>query len=97
MTGNIQDRIRRFIQNRFASARHRRVGDHDHLLEQGILDSLGVLDVVGFLEQEFGIALADDELTPDHFRSIATLAALVASKANGHAGSDPRGASEWTF
>jgi acyl carrier protein len=86
MTLDIQDRIRRFIQGRFANARHRRLGDHDHLLDQGVLDSLGVLDVVAFLEEEFGVVLDDEELTPEHFRSIATLTALVVSKSNGHFG-----------
>lgn len=86
MSAGIPDRIRRFIQDRFARARHRHLGDHDHLLEQGILDSLGVLDVVAFLEEEFGVVLADEELTPEHFQSVVSLAALVASKTNGHTG-----------
>lgn len=86
MSGNIQDRIRDFLRGRFPPARHRRLGDHDHLLEQGVLDSLGVLDVVAFLEDEFGVVLSDEELTPEHFRSVFSLAVLVASKTNGHSG-----------
>jgi acyl carrier protein len=43
-------------------ARKRAIGDGDPLLGHGILDSLGILEVVAFVEKEFGITVADDEL-----------------------------------
>jgi acyl carrier protein len=74
--------IRDYVFQHFHLARQRSIGDHDPLLESGVVDSLGVLDLVGFLEQTFGIALDDEDLTPDNFQSIASLAEFVAARAN---------------
>lgn len=50
------------------------------LLEQGIVDSTGVLEVVSFLEAEFGIAVADEELLPENLDTIDRISAFVARK-----------------
>jgi acyl carrier protein len=75
-----QIRIRDFILNQFPIARKRSVGDSDPLLGQGILDSLGILEVVAFVEREFEITVADEELVPESFESIASIARFVDSK-----------------
>ncbi|MFI5325549.1 MAG: hypothetical protein ACHQ7H_04890 [Candidatus Rokuibacteriota bacterium] len=41
---------------------------------------MGVLDLVGYLEQEFGIAVADDDLLPEHFETLRRLTAFVEDK-----------------
>lgn len=79
-------RIRAFIVERFPSARNRTLGDEDRLLANGILDSLGVLDLVAFLESEFGISVADDDLVPAHFESLRSLAAFIATKSGNGSG-----------
>lgn len=53
------------------------------LLDQGIVDSTGVLEIVTFLEQELGISVADEELVPDNFGSITRLLAYVDRKKAG--------------
>jgi acyl carrier protein len=45
-----------------------RVTDADSLLEGGILDSLGVLALVGFIEKRYGIVVTEDEMMPEKFR-----------------------------
>jgi acyl carrier protein len=50
------------------------------LLEQGILDSTGVLELVSFLEQHFGITVADDELLPENLDSVEKIALFVEKK-----------------
>ena len=72
--------VRGFIVKRFPVAQERQLGDEDSLLDSGAIDSLGILDVVAFLEEEFEFQLDDDELAPEHFDSIASLAKLVESK-----------------
>ncbi|MGE0823679.1 MAG: phosphopantetheine-binding protein [Candidatus Binatia bacterium] len=72
--------IRAFIEERFPLARKREMSDEVHLLESGILDSLGVLDVVTFMEQEFGIIVADEELVPENFQSMSAMARFVEQK-----------------
>jgi acyl carrier protein len=50
------------------------------LLEEGILDSTGVLELVSFLEQHFGITVSDDELLPENLDSVAQIVAFVEKK-----------------
>jgi acyl carrier protein len=81
MTENhLNPRIRTFIQKKFPLARKQLLKDSDALLESGVLDSLGVLDVVSYLEQEFSIEVADDELVPENFQTIDRIAAFVERK-----------------
>jgi len=73
-------RIRSFILNQFPLARKRAIGDGDPLLGSGILDSLGILEVVAFVEREFEITVADEDLLPESFESIASIARFVEDK-----------------
>ena len=79
-TDHLNERIRNFIVEKFPLARKRGINFQDNLLESGILDSLGILDLVAFVEQNFGIVLSDDELIPENFQSIERLTAFVQSK-----------------
>ena len=47
------------------------------MLDSGIVDSLGVLDLVGFIEEQFGIEAQDDDLVPENFDSIDALTRFV--------------------
>ena len=76
----IQARIREFVLTKFPLAKKRALGDGDPLLSHGILDSLGILEVVAFVEREFGIAVADEDLVPESFESIASIARFVEEK-----------------
>jgi acyl carrier protein len=81
MTGNhLNSPIRKFILEKFPLARKQQIKDSDPLLESGVLDSLGVLDLVSFVEQEFSVHVADDELVPENFQTIDRIAAFVQSK-----------------
>ena len=76
----ITDHIRTFLAERFPAARNRTLGQEERLLENGILDSLGVLDLVAYLEEEFAIAVTDDDLVPEHFETLERLTAFVTSR-----------------
>ncbi len=76
------ERIRKFIIEHIPKARQLEIQDDEQLLENGLLDSLGILDVVTYLEEEFGISVSDDELTPDNFQSIRTMFVYVQQKKN---------------
>lgn len=57
------------------------VPSHDtDLLATGLLDSLGFVELMLQLEQRFGIHIAMEDLEPDQFRSIASIAAFVAAQ-----------------
>ena len=70
-------RIRNFVEQNFSLARRRVVTDSYNLLESGVIDSLGVLELVTFLQQEFSLQVDDDELTPENFQSIQSIAQFV--------------------
>jgi acyl carrier protein len=79
-TAEIKSEIRQFIQRQFPPARQPGFSDSDSLLRPGLIDSFGVLELVGFLEQQFGVTLTDDEMLSDRFESVNSLAELVGEK-----------------
>jgi acyl carrier protein len=82
----ITEQLTEFITATFPLARKRRLAPHDHLLESGIVDSLGVLNLVGFVERQFQVAVTDDDLVPENFQSIDHLTAFVRRKRGEGAG-----------
>jgi acyl carrier protein len=56
------------------------LGDDDSFFDMGIIDSTSVLELVMYLENEFGIAVDDAELLPDNLDSINRLSGFVARK-----------------
>jgi acyl carrier protein len=79
-TIEIVSSIRQFIAGNFPATRHRALRDTDMLLERGLIDSTGVLELVDFLESEFKVSVADEELIPDNFQSIERIALYVERK-----------------
>jgi len=53
------------------------------LLDNGIMDSVGVMELVAFLEGELGVEVADDELVPENLDSVDNLVAFVTRKRGG--------------
>jgi len=76
----IREQLTSFIVKTFPLARGRNVGVDDRLLGEGIIDSLGVLDIVGYLESQFRIAVSDDDLSPENFETVGRLTAFVERK-----------------
>lgn len=52
----------------------------EDLLATGIVDSHGVMEMVAFLEQRYGVTVTDDDLTPENFQSLSGIEAFVARK-----------------
>lgn len=73
-------RIRSFLLQKFPATRKRVFDDDVQLLESGIIDSLGVLDVVAFLERTFNIRIDDDDLTPENFGNVKCISSFVEKK-----------------
>ena len=53
------------------------LGDDDQLVEAGIIDSLGVMTLLSFLDEKFSIQVSGDDLVPENFASISAIAALI--------------------
>jgi acyl carrier protein len=73
-------RITHFIFEKFPLARKRQLNNDASLLETGIVDSIGILEIVAFLEQEFAVRIEDEDLVPENFGTIANITSFVARK-----------------
>jgi acyl carrier protein len=54
--------------------------DDASFLEEGIVDSVGVMELVAFVEEKFGLKIEDTDVTPDNFDSVDKLAAFIRRK-----------------
>jgi acyl carrier protein len=72
--------IREFILGKFPLARKRQINNSDPLFETGMLDSMGVLEIVTFIEQEYGFSVSDEDLIPEKFQAIDRIAAFIRNR-----------------
>jgi len=76
-------KIREFIFETFLfDADDEALQNDASFLEQGVIDSTGVLELVEWLEDEFDISVADEELIPENLDSVKLLSAYIARKTN---------------
>lgn len=74
-------RVRGFIQENFLYMRPDfELAEDDRLLERGIVDSLGVVEMVAFVDGEFGIDTADDDISEANFGTLRGIARYVMGK-----------------
>ena len=80
----LSDKIRGFIIENFLFGDAGPLTDDSlSLLDNGIMDSVGVMELVAWLEQEQGLKVADRELVPENFDSVARLVSYVQRKRGG--------------
>jgi acyl carrier protein len=77
---DIKEQVRKFITSNFYVASPEELTEDSSLLDQGIVDSTGVLEIIGFLEETFGIEVDDAEIVPDNLDSIGRIVAYVGRK-----------------
>jgi acyl carrier protein len=81
MNNDILKRVRAFIEENFLfRADVSDLADADSLLENGVMDSTGILELVAFLESDFSLQMSDAEIVPDNLDSIASIAGYVERK-----------------
>jgi acyl carrier protein len=81
---NVLARVRAFIEENFLFRSDvSDLADSDSLLENGVMDSTGILELVAFLESDFEIQMTDAEIVPDNLDSIAAIAAFLDRKLGG--------------
>ncbi len=77
----IKDEIRSFIiENFLYGVDSENLSSDDSFFERGIVDSTGVLSIISYVEERYGIQVSDVEITPDNFDSIGKIAAYVNKK-----------------
>ncbi|RMF42220.1 MAG: acyl carrier protein [Anaerolineae bacterium] len=75
---SILESIRRYIAENILFEDTYPYPDETSFLEEGIVDSMNVLELVSFVEEHFGIPVADEDIVPENFDSVANMAAYVA-------------------
>jgi acyl carrier protein len=79
----LHDAIRKFINENFILDEGEGLGDEDSLLEKGVIDSTGVLELVAFIEEKYGFRIEDEELVPENLDSIQHIAEFILRKTMG--------------
>ncbi|MEI9476865.1 MAG: acyl carrier protein [Deltaproteobacteria bacterium] len=76
----LKEDIRKFILENFIVDGDGDLGNEDSLLEKGIIDSTGVLELVAFIEETYHIKVQDEELVPDNLDSINNISNFIQNK-----------------
>ena len=77
---SIRDQVRQFITSNFYVPDPQALGDETSFLDTGIIDSTGVLELVSFLQEQFGIVLEDGEIVPENLDTVANIVGLIQRK-----------------
>lgn len=73
--------VRDYISRNFLfSDKGFQYSDDASFLEEGIIDSLGIIELVAFVEKTFNLSIADHELLPSNFDSVSRLSSFIAGK-----------------
>jgi acyl carrier protein len=76
----IKGQVRTFITTNFYVADPAALPDTDSLLDRGVIDSTGVLEVIGFIESTFGVTVEDAEMLPENLDSIQRITDFIERK-----------------
>ena len=77
---DLKTKIKEFIVENFLFGNEDGLNNETSFLEEGIIDSTGVLELVTYLEEEFNISVEDEELIPENLDSIDNIAKYLESK-----------------
>jgi acyl carrier protein len=78
-----RNEVKSFIINNFLFGDGGKLADSDSFLQKGIVDSTGILEVISFLEEKYGIAIKDDELLPANLDSVDNIVNFLDKKTSG--------------
>lgn len=76
----IKDQVRQFIMKNFVFDKRRVLKDEESLLESGVVDSTGILELVAYLEEHFAVKVEDIEFRAENFDSVDRITTFVAKK-----------------
>jgi len=81
MTMSIETQIRNYILENFLYTKdEEKLHNDDSFLEDGIVDSTGILELLLFVEETFGVQVEDEEVIPDNFDSVERLTRYICMK-----------------
>lgn len=76
-----REELRRFILTEFSdNGAPQHLADDQSLMKSGMIDSLGILKLLAYLEETFGIFVSEEELAPENFETLERLCSFIHSK-----------------
>jgi len=79
-TPDVRTLVRDFIQTNYIFDRKKVLSDEESLIGTGIVDSTGILELINFVEEKFGLQFEDDELVPENFGSVTRITEFMVRK-----------------
>ena len=78
---DVLEKARAFVVENFMYMRKNKdIGDDESLLRTGVISSLGMMEVVGWVEESFGVTVEPEEITEQNFDTLRGIARFVLSK-----------------
>jgi len=76
----MREEIRSYLQTNFIFDERQQLGDAQSLLQTGVLDSTGILELIGWLETRYGISFKDSDLVADNFDTVDRIVKFLAQR-----------------
>ena len=80
MNTEIRSTLAEFIASEILSQPGRAIGENDKLISSGLIDSLSLVDIALFVEEQFQVIIDDTELNADSFDTLAELEAIIQTR-----------------
>jgi acyl carrier protein len=81
---DIIDDVKKFVFSELAfNIPHESISLDDNLLSQGIIDSMGIMQLVSFIEEKYGISVLPEDVVPENFHSLNALKVFIELKQKG--------------
>lgn len=84
-TEQIRTEVHQFIESNFIFNKKKTLGEDESLIDSGVIDSTGVLELIAFLEQRFQVKFEDNELVAENFDSVNKIIRFIGKKSTGMA------------
>lgn len=76
-----KEALRQFITGKLAKKENQKaITDEDNIIMSGLVDSLGIMRLIAFLEEKFGVKVRDEDILPENFESIDNIARFLSSQ-----------------
>lgn len=80
MVSHVRSTVKEYIEKEILQSTPGEFTCDTHLMDEGILDSLGIFVLINFLESQFGVQVEPDEVTLDNFATVHAISQLIESK-----------------
>jgi acyl carrier protein len=72
--------VRKYLLDNFVMGGDVEIGDETSFMDSHVLDSTGFIELISFIEESFGVKIADEEMLPENLDSLEAIDAFVARK-----------------